>query len=59
MSVSRQEITRRICLIGVLIAANVVLSRLLSISLWNQKIGFGFGHAVTPPAENPAGGVCF
>lgn len=42
MSVSRREITRRICLIGVLIAANVVLSRFLSISLWNQKIGFGF-----------------
>jgi len=42
MSVNRREITRRICLIGVLIAANVVLSRLMSISLWNQKIGFGF-----------------
>lgn len=34
--------TSDIALMGVLIAAEVVLSRFLSISLWNMKIGFAF-----------------
>ena len=34
--------TKDIALMGVLIATEVVLSRFLSISLWNLKIGFAF-----------------
>lgn len=34
--------TRRIVVLALMVAANVVLSRFLSISLWNLKIGFAF-----------------
>lgn len=34
--------THRLVLIAMMIAANIVLSRVLSISLWNLKIGFAF-----------------
>ncbi len=34
--------TRAIAIMGVLIAMEVILSRFLSISAWNIKIGFGF-----------------
>lgn len=34
--------TKDIALMGILVAAEIVLSRFLSISLWNLKIGFAF-----------------
>lgn len=34
--------TQRLVLIGVLVSVEVVLSRFLSFSTWNMKIGFGF-----------------
>lgn len=34
--------TRRLVILAMMVAANVVLSRFLSISLWNLKIGFAF-----------------
>lgn len=34
--------TQRIVILALMVAANVVLSRFLSISLWNLKIGFAF-----------------
>ena len=34
--------TRVLATVSVLIAANILLSRFLSISVWNFKIGFGF-----------------
>ena len=42
MSANRQAITRRLCITAALIAANIVLARFLSFSVWNLKIGFGF-----------------
>lgn len=38
----RRFSTQQLVLMAVLIAANVVLSRFLSISAWNIKIGFAF-----------------
>lgn len=34
--------TRRLVILAMMVAANIVLSRFLSISLWNLKIGFAF-----------------
>lgn len=34
--------TRTIVILGLLIAIQIVLSRFLSFSVWNMKIGFGF-----------------
>lgn len=34
--------TRTLCVLGVLLALEIVLSRFLSISAWNIKIGFSF-----------------
>lgn len=42
MSEKRISATHRLVLIAMLIAAQVVLSRFLSISLWNLRIGFAF-----------------
>lgn len=42
MSEKRLSATHRLVLIAMMVAAHVVLSRFLSISLWNLKIGFAF-----------------
>lgn len=42
MSEKRISATHRLVLIAMLVAAQVVLSRFLSISLWNLRIGFSF-----------------
>ena len=42
MSEKRISATHRLVLIAMLVAAQVVLSRFLSISLWNLRIGFAF-----------------
>lgn len=34
--------THRLAVLAMMVAANVILSRFLSISLWNLKIGFAF-----------------
>ena len=39
--------THRLAILAMMVAANVVLSRFLSISLWNLKIGFAFIPVVT------------
>ena len=58
MPSNRRELTRRICIIAVLIAANIVLSRFLSISVWNLKIGFGFVPVVLAAVLlGPVGGA--
>ncbi len=42
MSEKRISATHRLVLIAMLVAAQIVLSRFLSISLWNLRIGFSF-----------------
>ena len=42
MSEKRISATHRLVLIAMLVAAQVVLSRILSLSLWNLRIGFAF-----------------
>ena len=42
MSEKRISSTHQLVLIAMMIAAHVILSRFLSISLWNLKIGFAF-----------------
>lgn len=42
MSEKRISTTHKLVLMAMMVAANVVLSRFLSISLWNLKIGFAF-----------------
>lgn len=42
MSEKQVSTTHKLVLIAMMVAANVVLSRFLSISLWNLKIGFAF-----------------
>lgn len=38
----RKNITKRLVILSLLIAVNIVLSRLLSISMWNMKFSFSF-----------------
>ena len=38
----RKITTKTICIMGLLIALEIILSRFLSISAWNIKIGFSF-----------------
>lgn len=42
MPESTTRSTQRLVTLALMVAANVVLSRFLSISLWNLKIGFAF-----------------
>ncbi len=42
MSEKQISTTHKLVLMAMMVAANVVLSRFLSISLWNLKIGFAF-----------------
>ncbi len=42
MSEKRSNTTHKLVLMAMMVAANIVLSRIFSISLWNLKIGFAF-----------------